>query len=193
MFPPPAPGRSNACEDSSLSYLYSLGGNAAKSLSTQRDVYQRALARWGSHNQYTLVEQLNLGSQEHEVGALKEALKDMQSAESGLLLLSGEHSPTVQAARVARANVLSDLGRNADALALVEKIDPKAYQASTADPGRAEVLKALRAQILLRLGRREEALPQLRQALRDMQAAGVAPEEIAPYRKSLLDSVAAAR
>ncbi len=188
-----ASGQGTISALSSLSYLYSLNGNAAKSLSTQRDVYQRALARWGSHNQYTLVEQLNLGSQEHEVGALKEALKDMQWAESGLLLLSGEHSPTVQAARVARANVLSDLGRNADALALVEKIDPKAYQASTADPGRAEVLKALRAQILLRLGRREEALPQLRQALRDMQAAGVAPEEIAPYRKSLLDSVAAAR
>ncbi len=188
-----ASGQGTISALSSLSYLYSLDGDVERSLSTQRDVYQRALARWGSDNQYTLVEQLNLGSQEQEVGELKEALRDMQAAETGLLLLSGEHSPTVQAARVARANVLSDLGRNADALALVEQVDPKAYQASTADPGRAAVLEALRARILIRLGRREEGLPQLRHALRDMQADGVAPGEMAPYQKGLPDSGAATR
>src|SRR3546814_6576514 len=87
-------------------------GDTAKALSTQREVYRRSLGRWGRHNQYTLVEQLNLGSQEQEAGDLKAALVDLRSAENGLLALSGEHSPTVQAARVARARVLSDLGRS---------------------------------------------------------------------------------
>ena len=176
---------------SSLSYLYSLNGDLAKSLTAQRDVYQRALARWGSRNQYTLVEQLNLGSQEQEMGDLKAALADLQAAEQGLLAVSGEHSPTVQAARAARADVLSQLGRNAEALALVEHVDPVAYQASTSGPGRAAVLKAIKAQILLRLGRRVEGLELMQQALHEMQASGVSEEEIAPYRKSLSRSVVA--
>lgn len=178
---------------STLSYLYSLQGDAVKSLDTQRDVYQRALARWGNHNQYTLVEQLNLGSQEQEAGELKAALADLQAAEQGLLEVSGEHSPAVHAARAARADVLSELGRHAEALALVARVDPAAYQASTSDPGRATVLAALRAQILVRLGRRDEGLKQLQQAVQSMQTAGVADAEMVPYRKTLQDSTPAHR
>ncbi|MEO6801535.1 MAG: winged helix-turn-helix domain-containing protein [Rhodanobacter sp.] len=170
---------------SSLSYLYSLDGEAAKSLSTQRDVYQRALARWGSGSQYTLVEQLNLGSQEQEAGDLKSALVNVRAAERGLLAVSGERSPTVQAARAMRAEVLSQLGRNDEALALVEHADPVAYQASTSDPGRAAVLRALKAQILLRLGWHADGLAQMQQALHDMQAAGVPSEEMATYRNAV--------
>jgi non-specific serine/threonine protein kinase len=173
---------------SELGYIYSLNGEAVKALAMQRDVYQRALARWGSHNQYTLVEQLNLASQEQDAGDLKGALVDLQAAEHGLLAVSGERSPTVQAARAMRADVLSQLGRNVEALALLEQVDPVAYQASTVDPGRAAVLRALKAQILLRLGRRTEGLSQMTLALHDMQAAGVSPEEMAPYRKSLSES-----
>jgi len=177
---------------STLGYLYALSGDDARSLTTQRDVYQRALARWGSDSQYTLIEQLNLGSQEQEAGQLQPALANLQAAEQGLLAVSGEHSPAVQAARVARANVLSDLGRHAEALALIEKVDPVAYQASTSDPGRAAVLSALRAQILLRLGR-AEGLPQLRQAVQAMHDAGVAETEIAPYREVLREGGLARR
>ena len=117
---------------SSLGYLYSLSGDDARALAMQRDVYQRSLARWGARHQYTLVEQLNLGSQEQEAGELQAALADLRAAEEGLVAVSGERSPTVQAARAARADVLSRLGRNAEALALVEHVDPVAYQASTA-------------------------------------------------------------
>ncbi len=188
-----ASGQGTITALSSLSYLYSLDGDAAKSLSIQRDVYERARARWGSTNQYTLVEQLNLGSQEQQVGDLQAALSDLQAAERGLLVVSGEQSPSVQAARAARADVLSQLGRHAEALALVEHVDPVAYQASTSDPGRAAVLKALKAHILLRLGRRAEGLPQLREAVQEMRSAGVPGKEIAPYLKDLSDHTAATR
>ncbi len=178
---------------SSLSYLYSLDGDVAKSLSSQREVYRRALSRWGSGNQYTLIELLNLGSQEEEAGDLTSALADLLAAERGLLTVSGERSPSVQAARATRADVLSQLGRNTEALALVEHVDPAAYQASTSDPGRAAVLKALKAQILLRLGRRAEGLPQMREAIREMRSASVSDEEITPYLKALSDSVVATK
>lgn len=176
---------------SSLGYLYSLAGDDARALTTQRDVYQRALSHWGEHSQYTLVERLNLGLQEQDAGELAAALADIAAAEQGLVVVSGPSSPAVQAARAGRANVLNQLGRPAEALALIDQVDPKAYQASTSDPGRAAVLKAFRAQVLLHLGRRKEALPALREALQEMQQAGVPEAEIASYRKSLPDGKAA--
>jgi len=188
-----ASGQGTISALSALSYLYALDGDVAKSLSSQREVYQRARARWGNANQYTLVEQLNLGSQEQAAGDLKAALADLQAAERGLLAVAGEQSPAVQAARAARADVLSQLGRNVEALALAEHVDPVAYQASTSDPGRAAVLKALKAQILLRLGRRAEGLPQMREAVREMRSAGVSGEEIAPYLKTLSGSAVATK
>lgn len=173
---------------STLGYLYALGGDQAKALRVQRDVYQRTLDRWGPDNQYTLVERLNLGSQEHDAGDALAALVDLRAAEQGLLRLGGERNPIVQAARVAEADALSDLGRHAEALALIAKVDPVAYQSTTADPGRAAVLQALRAKILLRMGRRDEGVPQLRQALLAMQQQGVPQAELASYRKALQDA-----
>jgi non-specific serine/threonine protein kinase len=169
---------------SALSYLYSLTGDDARALQLQRDVWQRAAQRWGAHSQYALVELLNLGSDEYDAGDLKAALPHLQQAETGLAKVSGEHSPVTQAARVALANALSDLGRNEDALAMIRAIDPKAYQATTSDPGRAPVLRAMQARIELRL-HRPGAAARLRDAIASMQAAGVTDDEIATFRKAL--------
>src|SRR3546814_82625 len=122
---------------STLGYLYSLTGDDARSLQIQREVYQRSLHRWGARNQYTLVELLNLGSAEQESGDLDNALQHIRQAAAGLAAIGGEDSPTLQAARVAEATVLGSLGRNAKALQLIEKVDPKAYQATKI--GRAHV------------------------------------------------------
>lgn len=74
---------------------------------------------------------------------------------------------------------------------LTEHVDPLTCQASTADPGRAPVLKAIQARILLRLGRRTEGLSKMQQTLREMRAAGVSAAKIAPYRQSVSESVSA--
>src|SRR3546814_12163336 len=68
------------------------------------------------------------------------------------------------------ATVLGSLGRNAKALQLIEKVDPKAYQATTSDPGRAAVLKAVKAQILLDMGERRQGESLLREALVEMRS-----------------------
>ena len=178
---------------STLGYLYSLSGDDRRALSIERDVYQRTLRRWGPDSQYTLVERLNLGTQEQDAGDLPAALADIRAAAQGLSATSGERSPTVQAARVAEAGVLSALGQQAQALALVDTVDPAAYQATTSDPGRAALLHALRAQILWRMGRSAEARPQLQQALAEMQRDGVAATEQAPFRTLLAEGTAPAR
>jgi hypothetical protein len=112
-------------------------------------------------------------------------LADLQAGGNGLVALSSERSPTVWAARAARANVLSDHGRNAEALILLGQFDPKACQVSTSDPGRDNVLRAIRAPILLRLGRRDEGDPLMREALKAIRAAGVSNEEVQPFDKFL--------
>jgi eukaryotic-like serine/threonine-protein kinase len=166
---------------SSLGYVYSLEGDVRHALDVQRAVYQGNLARWGERSQYTLVELLNLGSAEYDAGDLRAALRHLQAADRGLVQVSGAHSPTVQAARVAEANALNSMGNPAAALTLLEKVDPAAYQATTSDPGRAWVLKAIHAQILLALPRRAEGLAELREAIAGMRAAGVSAEELKTY------------
>jgi non-specific serine/threonine protein kinase len=175
---------------STLGYLYSLTGDGARSLQIQREVYQRSLQRWGARNQYTLVELLNLGSAEQESGELDNALLHIRQAAAGLAAIGDKDNPTLQAARVAEATVLGSLGRNAEALKLIEEVDPKAYQATTSDPGRAAVLKAFKAQILLGMGERKRGESMLREALAEMQGDGVSEDEMAPFRKQLMGVVA---
>ncbi|TAN06464.1 MAG: tetratricopeptide repeat protein [Rhodanobacteraceae bacterium] len=165
---------------STLSYLYSLTGDDAKALALQRDVYQRAAKRWGADSQYALVELLNLGSDEYDDGDLQAALPHLQQAERGLAKVAGNKSPVTQAARVALANAMSDLGRNGEALAMIAEVDPVAYQATTSDPGRALVLEAMRARIEVRL-HRPGAEAHLRDAVNAMQAGGVSADEIATF------------
>lgn len=169
---------------STLGYLYSLTGDGAKALALQREVYQRSASRWGAESQYTLTELLNLGSSEYDAGDLKSALPHLQQAEAGLAKVSGAGSPVAQAARAELANALSDLGRNGEALALIRAVDPVAYQATTSDPGRASVLRAMQARIEWRL-HQTGAEARLREAIAGMQAAGVSGEEVASFRKEL--------
>jgi non-specific serine/threonine protein kinase len=168
---------------SALSYLYSLDGDGAAALRMQREVYERSLRRWGADSQYTLVELLNLGSDESDGGDLASALRHLRQAEAGLVRVSGTHSPVAQAARVAEASVLSDLGENVRALALIDAVDPAAYQSTTSDPGRAAVLEGMRARILMRLGRKSEGRRLMREALAGMRQAGVSAEEIASFEE----------
>jgi non-specific serine/threonine protein kinase len=179
-----ADGQGTVSALSTLSYLYSLSGDDAKALALQREVYQRAIRRWGADSQYTLVELLNLGSDEYDSGDLTAALPHLEQAEAGLVKVSGANSPVTQAARTQLANALSDLGRNAEALALIEQVDPKAYQATTSDPGRALVLRAMKARIEWRL-HRPEAKAALRDAIAAMQKADLADDEIDTFRKEL--------
>jgi non-specific serine/threonine protein kinase len=168
---------------SALSYLYSLTGDGQGALRMQREVYERSLRRWGADSQYTLVELLNLGTDESDEGDLESALPHLRQAEAGLARVSGPHGPATQAARVVLASALSDRGEDAQALALIDRVDPAAYQATTSEPGRGLVLQAMRARILLRLGRESEGRRLLREALAGMRQAGVSAEEIASFRE----------
>lgn len=169
---------------SRLSHLYSLAGDDAKALAMQRKVYERAAKHWGAASQAALIELLNLAGNEQDTGAVKQAVQHLQQAVAGLVKVSGANSAVVQAGKVMLARALSDLGQNDKALAMLDGIDPVAYQATTADPGQAEILQAIRAQVELRM-HRAGADAKLREAIAAMRKAGVAPSEIAGFSTTL--------
>jgi tetratricopeptide (TPR) repeat protein len=169
---------------SDLANEYAWIDNYAKALPMQREVYARASKRWGAQSQYALVELLNLGAEEHDSGDLKSALSHLQQAKAGLIKVSGANSPVAQSARVVLATTLADLGRNQEALNLLDEVDPTAYQSTSTDPGRALVLAGFKASLEYRL-HEPGAEAKLRKVIAAMQAAGLDKEEIDTFRKEL--------
>ncbi|MBX3637602.1 MAG: tetratricopeptide repeat protein, partial [Rubrivivax sp.] len=170
---------------SSLGYLYSLVGDVARRAEIQREVYARSVRRWGEANQYTLVERINLGDAEHEVGRLAVAEAHLRAAVDGLLVTSGEGSSLVDAARYSHASVLGALGRHAQVLALVERIEGTRLAGASADARGDGKLAALRGRALLGLGRSEEGRAEIRRAIELLRAEGQGEAELAPLRALL--------
>lgn len=175
-----------------LGYLVSLDGEEQQALEIQRDVYQRSLTRWGAENQYTLVELLNLGMAEQALGKNENALQHIRAAIDGLGKLGNPNSPAINAGRVSLADLLSDMGRHREALTMIRSIDPAAYQAASSAPGKIATLQAVEARIMLRMGKRTEALPMLRTAIAAMEAASVPEDQIKPFRELLVTPADAA-
>jgi eukaryotic-like serine/threonine-protein kinase len=130
---------------SSLAYVYSLAGDVGARVTHQRDVYARSVRRWGDDNQYTLIEQLNLGDAEHDAGRAGPAAEHLAAALAGLERISGPDSSVVHAARYSYANVLATLGRASQAEAIAIRIDPERLASASADAnGHAKVESLLR-------------------------------------------------
>ena len=174
---------------SDLGYIYSLLNQTGKALEIQREVYGRSVKRWGSDSQFTLIELLNLGDAESELKDRDSALTHLTEAERGLVKVSGERSPVVQSARYSLAQVLSDLGRKEEALALVERIDPEAFSAAATQRGAKAKLKALRGRLMIDTGNAGAGLPVLQEALEEMARDGVALDEIGPFKEILQKAI----
>jgi non-specific serine/threonine protein kinase len=84
---------------------------------------------------------------------------------------------------------LADLGRNQEALNLLDEVDPVAYQSTSTDPGRALVLAGFKASLEYRLHRPGSGA-QLRDTIAAMQKAGLDKEEIDTFQKVLADPTA---
>lgn len=166
---------------SSLGRMQSLAGDSAAALGIQREVLARAQRRWGADNQYTLVERMNLGFLESELGQRDAALANLRAAEAGLVRTSGAQSSLVQAARFGLADLAAETGHHAEALQALAGIDARALQATTSDPGRAELLAALKARIVHQRDRSAASRQALVESIAAMRAAGIADSDIEPF------------
>jgi hypothetical protein len=141
--------------------------------------------RWGEANQYTLVERINLGDAEHEVGRLPVAEAHLRAAVEGLIKTSGEGSSLVDAARYSHADVLVALGRHAQALAVIERIEATRLAGASADARGSGKLAALRGRALLGLGRSADGRAELERAIGLLREEGQREEDLAPLRALL--------
>jgi non-specific serine/threonine protein kinase len=172
---------------SSLGYLYSLVGDAAKRAEIQREVVARSVRRWGEANQYTLVERINLGDAEYDVGRKEIAAQHLKAAVEGLILTSGESSSLVDAARYSYAKALAGIDRHTEALAVIELIEAARLAGASADAKGSGKLAALRGRVLIGLGRGNEGRAELRRAIDLLTADGAVEEQLAPLRVLVLE------
>jgi hypothetical protein len=146
--------------------------------------------RWGEANQYTLVERINLGDAEHEVGRLPVAEAHLRAAVEGLIETSGEGSSLVDAARFSHADVLVALGRHAQALVVVERIEATRLAGASADARGDGKLAALRGRALLGLGRTAQGRAEISRAIERLAAEGQDEGVLAPLRALLAEGKA---
>jgi len=173
---------------SSLGYLHSLVGDVHKRAEIQREVVARSVRRWGEANQYTLVERINLGDAEHDVGRPLVAREHLSAAVTGLIATSGERSNLVDAARYSYANVLAALGEFSEALQVIGQIETTRLAKASADGRGDGKLSALRGRALVGLGRRDEGRIELQRAIELLTAEGSDDGELAPLRALLGES-----
>lgn len=184
--PPRAPAdESTIAALSSLGHRYALTGDVNRRAQIQRELHARSPRRWGADNQYTLVEQVNLGEAELDVGRAEVARRHLECAVAGLIVTSGENSNLVDTARYSLATVLHELGRHADVLALINQIDAARIAAGSSDSRGDGKLAALRGQALIAMGRLDEGKTVLVQALQVLTAEGRDEAELAPLRAVL--------
>jgi eukaryotic-like serine/threonine-protein kinase len=149
---------------SSLGYLYSLTGDEARRAELQREVYARSVRRWGADNQYTLVELINLGDAERDVGNIERACAHLAAAAEGLERVAGPESTVLHAARYSHAGALAEARRFDEAAAVASQVDPARLAASSSDASGHAKLAELRGQILLGLGQEAEGRAELERA-----------------------------
>jgi eukaryotic-like serine/threonine-protein kinase len=126
-------------------------GQCDAALPVARDVDGRMQAVFGERNQAALIERGNLGFKELSCGDRERGFELLAAAESGLRQHFGSHNVAAHSFRFALASELSNAGRHAEALALLEAVDPDAMTAAESSTGWPERVRTLRGEILAKL------------------------------------------
>lgn len=153
--------------------IHEQAGRCVDALEIMRVVRTRMAARYGEDKQATLVETGNLGMGEYECGDRNAGIEYVRRAESELRRLFGEDNVAAHSFRHFLATALAEQERWSDALDMAEGLDIKALAAGDSKPGWEHRLAALRGEILIGLGRRDEGRALLSNALPEVVALGV--------------------
>jgi eukaryotic-like serine/threonine-protein kinase len=139
--------------------IHDAGDNCDAALQIARRVDARMHAVFGPANQAALIERGNLGFKELSCGDREAGFARLAEAESGLRRHFGDSSVAAHSFRYGLANALWETGRNAEALRMLDAVDPAAMTAAESAAGWPERVRALRAQIMeseiIRPGNRE--------------------------------------
>jgi eukaryotic-like serine/threonine-protein kinase len=175
--------------DAELAVIYEKRGDFERARQAFGTVHARYRKMFGEEHPHTRVMALNLAIAALNAGRAAEALGGLDDGRAWFVrYLGGERGAVVQAVDFERARALTSLGRGAEALPLLEQLQPE--QLAAASPARdwAWRLQAERGRALVSTGaglRRAEGLRLLREALPAMEEAGASPWALSQYRQVL--------
>jgi eukaryotic-like serine/threonine-protein kinase len=141
-----------------VSSILDASGDCAGALPVAREVDARMQVSFGERNQAALIERGNLGFKELACGDREQGFRLLAEAESGLRRHFGDTNVAANSFRYALAGELSDAGRHADALALLDAVDADAMTASESSAGWPERVRTLRDEIQAKLDQGAGAL-----------------------------------
>lgn len=138
----------------------------------------------GSDHVYISTAQYHIGLAAHAAGHHQAALVLFEMVDRWYLEKVNQHGNP--AAQFARARVLHDLGRPAEALDALDRTNKTVLAQFIRSPGLDAWVLAERSRILIALGRSAEAKPTLQTAVAEMAAAGMPKWQVAVYQKLLM-------
>jgi DNA-binding winged helix-turn-helix (wHTH) protein len=159
--------------DAELALIYQKRGDFERARQSFGQVHARYRKFFGDEHPHTRVMALNLAIAAGNSGRPAEALRGLDSGRDWFVrYLGGENGAVVQAVDFERARALTSLGRGAEALALLQRLEPEKLAAAAPARDWTWRLQAERGRALLAGARGGEGQRLLREALPAMAQAG---------------------
>lgn len=170
-----------------LSNVYVDAGRMRDALAPAREAYAVLVKSVGENGQDALLARANLGILETRLGRIDEGIPHMRASREELAKLLGDPAnPLIQELDYYLAWSLSEAGRQDDAWSIITRLKPDALaQAGDGGSDWEQRLQGIKGEILLRQGRKAEAVGLLEAAVARMQQDHVHEWILEPFRASL--------
>lgn len=177
---------------SELANVYVDAGRMRDALPPARDAYDIMAKSVGESGQDALLARANLGILESKLGRIDDGIPDMRASREALARLLGDsNNPEIQVLDYYLASSLSAAGHQSDAWSIITRLSPEALaQSGDGASDWEQRLQGMKGEILLREGRKAEALMLLQSAVQRMQADHVHEWIIEPFRALLIEAQA---
>jgi len=172
---------------SGVANIQDRAGNCPAALAAYRKVHAGMVTSFGAEKQGTLVEAGNLAAAEDSCGDKTVALRLLRDVIGALHRQDGPGNPHAQVYSFSLAQMLAEQSKYSEALQVLGGLDPATITAGDSTPGWPARLDAVRGEILIRMGNREEGRILLASALSALEPLQVDDAaELARLRKMLV-------
>jgi non-specific serine/threonine protein kinase len=178
---------------SELANVYADSGQLAEALLLFRqacDIFTDAV---GADSQDTMLARAAVGILESKLGQSVDGIADMKAARAALVKMFGVHDPDTEQVDYYLASSLNEIGQEAEAWSTVTALNVDSLSRSGENGDWQQRIDGLKGQILLRQGRKAEAVALLAPAVEKMDADHIPGWIVDPIRAALVGAGATNR
>jgi len=168
-----------------LGDLYSREAQWSRAVESLLEAYSVLRLRSGEHGQATLIVAANLGIVELRTGQTLQAIDTLSRAHDDLVRQLGLKSPQAESTAFYLSRALSSSGRYREAGELMTPLVADDLEAAEPRGDWTQRLAALRGEILVGLGHKDEGLAKLSEAVKAMAALPTPDDDLPTFRKTL--------